>query len=246
MWFRRDLRLRDNPALVAATEHDRRVLGLFVLDPALVKPAGAPRLAVLCRTLDALDRQLGGRLVIRHGDPAIVLPRLCRQVGADAVFCTGDYGPYGTRRDEAAGQALHELAPRGLALNVVDSPYAVPPGTLTNTGGTNYQVYSAFYRAWRAHGWPPPARSVRPGWLTAPSDGIPDEPALPSGLRLPSIGEPAARRAWRAYLAEGIDDYAEQRGRPDTDRTSHMSVHLKWGTIHPRTMLADLATRHET
>jgi deoxyribodipyrimidine photo-lyase len=86
---------------------------------------------------------------------------------------------------------------------------------------------------------------VRPDWLSLRSEPIPDQPQLPSGLRLPAVGEAAARRAWRTYLADGIDHYAEQRDRPDLDRTSHMSVHLKWGTIHPRTMLADLDTRHE-
>ena len=71
MWFRRDLRLQDNPALVEAAEAaDGEVLALFVLDPALTGPSGAPRLAVLHRTLRALDEQLHGRLVIRHGQPA--------------------------------------------------------------------------------------------------------------------------------------------------------------------------------
>jgi deoxyribodipyrimidine photo-lyase len=240
MWFRRDLRLRDNPALLTAAEHDRRVLGLFVLDPQLIRPSGAPRLAVLCRTLAELDRQLDGRLVLRHGDPRQVLPRLCREIGADAVFCTGDYGPYGSSRDEAVADALGTIP-----LHRVGSPYAVPPGSVVNGSGENFKVYSAFYRAWRDRGWPPPVEPARPDWLTAASDGLPDEPELPSGLRLPAVGEAAARRAWRAFRAERIEEYADRRDRPDLDGTSRMSVHLKWGTIHPRTMLADLTDQHE-
>ena len=240
MWFRRDLRLRDNPALLTAAEHDRRVLGLFVLDPQLIRPAGAPRLAVLCRTLAELDRQLDGRLVLRHGDPRQVLPRLCREIGADAVFCAGDYGPYGTSRDEAVADALGTVP-----LHRVGSPYAVPPGSVLNGSGENFKVYSAFYRAWRNRGWPPPVGPARPDWLTAASDGLPDEPELPPGLRLPAVGEAAARRAWRAFRAERIEEYADRRDRPDLDGTSRMSVHLKWGTIHPRTMLADLTDQHE-
>jgi len=239
MWFRRDLRLHDNPALVAAAEPDHRVLGLFVLDPALIRPAGAPRLAVLSRTLHELDQQLGGRLVVRHGDPRTVLPRLCREVGAEAVYCAGDYGPYGARRDEAVTDAL-----RHIPLHRIGSPYAVPPGSVVNGSGEHFKVYSAFYRAWRDRGWPQPARSVRPNWITAASDGPLDEPELPAGLRLPAVGEAAARRAWRSFLAERLDDYADHRDRPDLDRTSHMSVHLKWGTIHPRTMLPELSGRH--
>ena len=106
LWFRRDLRLSDNPALVAATEAGNgSVLGVFVLDPALLRPCGVPRLAVLYRTLRALDSQLGGNLVVRHGRPAAVLAALCREVAAGSVHCAGDYGPYGGRRGRAGADA---------------------------------------------------------------------------------------------------------------------------------------------
>jgi deoxyribodipyrimidine photo-lyase len=241
MWFRRDLRLQDNPALSEAARHDHQVLALFVLDPALLAPAGAPRRAVLYRTLRALDDQLGGALVVRHGRPEQVLPAVCAEVGADAAFCAADYGPYGSRRDE---RVLAAMAPT--ALHPVGSSYAVPPGRVRNGSGENYKVYSAFYRAWRERGWPPPAAAARPDWLRAPSDGIPADPELPPSLILPSVGEPAARAAWRAYRDSGLTSYAEVRDRPDLDSTSHMSVHLKWGTLHPRTMLADLGPADET
>ncbi|MDQ6798717.1 MAG: deoxyribodipyrimidine photo-lyase, partial [Actinomycetota bacterium] len=67
LWFRRDLRLSDHPALTAATQSADQVLPLFVLDPRLVDTAGAPRLAFLYRCLHDLDESLGGRLVMRHG-----------------------------------------------------------------------------------------------------------------------------------------------------------------------------------
>ena len=241
MWFRRDLRLLDNPALVAATEAgDGSMLGVFVLDPALLRPSGAPRLAVLYRTLRALDSQLGGNLVVRHGPPATVLGELCREVAADSVHCAADFGPYGGRRDQAVADALGDLP-----LHRTGSAYAVAPGSVVNGSGESFKVYSAFYRAWRQHGWPQPARSVRPRWISARSDGLPADPELPDGLRLPDVGEAAARQTWRRFVADRIEDYADQRDRPDLDRTSHMSVHLKWGTIHPRTLLADLGPRHE-
>ncbi len=246
MWFRRDLRLSDNPALIAATEAgDGAVLGVFVLDPALLRPSGAPRLAVLYRTLRALDDQLGGNLVVRHGRPATVLAELCREVAAGSVHCAADFGPYGAERDQAVADALGD-ASDGVELRRTGSPYAVPPGSVRNGSGENFKVYSAFYRAWRNRGWPAPVGSVGPRWIPARSDGLPADPELPDGLQLPSVGEAAARQAWRSFLAERIDSYAEDRDRPDLDRTSHMSVHLKWGSIHPRTLLADLGERHET
>ena len=242
MWFRRDLRLHDNPALVAAVDaSDDGVAGVFVLDPALTKPSGAPRLAVLYRTLRALDEQLGGNLIVRHGTPADVLPKLAAELGADSVHCAHDFGPYGRERDDAVAEALQDVS-----LTRTGSPYAVPPGSVRNGSGSNYQVYSPFYRAWKDRGWPEPVRSVRPDWVSAPSDGVPADPELPAELDLPEVGEPAARAQWRDFLDGPIESYADDRDRPDREGTSRMSRHLKWGTIHPRTMLADLTPKHDT
>jgi len=241
MWFRRDLRLLDNPALLAATEAgDGSVLGVFVLDPALIGPSGAVRLAVLCRTLRALDAQLGGNLVVRHGKPATVLAELCGEVAAGSVHCAADFGPYGAARDEAVAEALPAPLVR------TGSAYAVPPGRLANASGGAFQVYSAFYRSWLARGWPAPAPAARTSWLPGVrSDGIPADPALPAELGLPEVGEAAAAQAWQAFRDGPIEQYQHERNRPDRAGTSRMSVHLKWGAAHPRTLLADLEPRHE-
>ncbi|MEO6501370.1 MAG: deoxyribodipyrimidine photo-lyase [Jatrophihabitantaceae bacterium] len=243
MWFRRDLRLLDNPALIAATEDgDGSVLGVFVLDPALLAPSGTARLAVLYRTLRALDSQLDGNLVVRHGRPATVLDEVCREVAAGSVHCAADFGPYGAARDEAVAQALP------VPLVRTGSPYAVPPGRLVNASGAGFQVYSAFYRAWLARGWPEPAPAARTNWLPAGQtrgDGIPADPPLPERLRLPEVGEPAAGKAWRSFRDGPIERYRHDRNRPDRAGTSRMSVHLKWGTVHPRTLLADLRPQDE-
>jgi deoxyribodipyrimidine photo-lyase len=243
MWFRRDLRLLDNPALVAATEAGGgSVLGVFVLDPALLAPSGAARLAVLYRTLRALDSQLGGRLMVRQGKPATVLGELCREVAADSVHCAADFGPYGAARDEAVAQALPAPLVR------TGSAYAVPPGQIVNASGANFQVYSAFYRAWLARGWPEPAPPAGTSWLPVEDlrrDDIPADPPLRPQLRLPEVGEAAAAQAWRAFRDGQLERYREDRNRPDRSGTSRMSVHLKWGATHPRTLLADLSQRHE-
>jgi deoxyribodipyrimidine photo-lyase len=68
-----------------------------------------------------------------------------------------------------------------------------------------------------------------------------DDAPIPAGLRLPAAGESAAHRRWRYFLERQLGDYAITRDHPDLEGTSRMSTHLKWGEIHPRTMLADLA-----
>ncbi|WP_338181627.1 deoxyribodipyrimidine photo-lyase [Jatrophihabitans sp.] len=237
LWLRRDLRLGDHPALHAAAA-DGPVVPLFVLDPALIAAAGAPRLAFLYRSLRALDAATGGALVIRTGAPDEVVPAVVRAAKAGSVHISADFGPYGQRRDAAVADALGDVP-----LVRTGSPYAVAPGRVSKGDGTPYKVYTPFYRAWLAHGWRAPAGAADPAWHRLPSDAIPDDPVLPDGLVLPEAGEAAALAAWRAYA---VGHYAEVRDRPDLDQTSRMSPYLKWGAIHPRTMLAELTESDET
>src|SRR4051794_27697408 len=102
MWFRRDLRLADNPALLdAVAAGDGSVLGLFVLDPALWDKAGAPRRDHVLASLRSLSESMDGNLVVRRGDPAEVVPELAAEIGAASVHLAADFGPYGGRRDAA-------------------------------------------------------------------------------------------------------------------------------------------------
>jgi deoxyribodipyrimidine photo-lyase len=243
LWFRRDLRLGDNPALLAARDaagDDDGVLPLFVLDDALRKPSGAPRLAFLYRSLRALDDALGGRLVVLRGRPENVVPRVAREVGAGSVHVAADFGPYGTTRDAAVEAAL----PEGVALVRTGSPYAIAPGRVRKPDGTPFRVYTPYYRAWVRHGWRAPADRAEPRWLTGVrSTGVPKDPDLPAGLDLPDAGEEAALARWAAFRDGPLRDYEQRRNRPDQPGTSRLSVHLKYGTVHPRTLLADLGGR---
>lgn len=246
LWFRRDLRLRDHPALHEAAK-DGPVVALFVLDPALLKPAGAPRVAFLYRSLRALDADLrshGGALVVRRGKPENVVPTVVREAEAGSVHVSADFGPYGSRRDEAVAGALGDVP-----LVRTGSPYAVSPGRVVKPDGGVYKVYTPYYRAWTRHGWHSPAAAVagRVDWHTGLSGiDIPQDPALPAGLELPDAGEQAALKAWQAYHRDSLASYGSDRDRPDLDRTSRMSVYLKYGAIHPRTLLADLGRGDDT
>jgi deoxyribodipyrimidine photo-lyase len=247
VWFRRDLRVRDQPTFLAAADASARGLALFVLDPALLRPSGAARRTVLYRCLGALDESLGGRLLVVRGEPADVVPRVAAAVDAPAVHVAADFGPYGRTRDEAVEKALTD---HGLALVRTGSPYAVAPGRVTKPDGTPYRVFSPYRRAWERHGWRAPAdtdaRTV--AWIDpSEKDGgprrvlIPDDDRVPGDL--PPAGENVALARWREFLADGVGAYQRSRNRPDQPGTSRMSVHLKYGTVHPRTLLADLAGR---
>ena len=83
LWLRRDLRLADAPALLAARDAADEVLPLFVLDDALRGPSGAPRLAFLYRCLRELEERTDGRLRLLTGRPEQVVPRVVRELSAD-------------------------------------------------------------------------------------------------------------------------------------------------------------------
>src|SRR4051812_11373424 len=145
VWFRRDLRVADQPTFVAAAGSASRALALYVLDPALQAPSGSRRRTFLHRCLRALDESLGGRLLVVRGDPADVVPRIATAVGASSVHVAADYGPYGRRRDEAVEKALGD---GGVDLVRSGSPWFTEPGSITKSDGEPYKVFTPFSREW--------------------------------------------------------------------------------------------------
>ena len=245
LWFRRDLRLSDHPALVEAVQaagSDGQVVALFCVDERLWGPAGANRRAFLLGCLRALNETIGGRLVLRAGDPVAVVAAVAAEADASRIFVTADFAPYGTERDERVERAL---ADAGRVLVRVGSPYAVEPGTVLNGSGQPYKVFTPYSKAWRNRGWPTSInapRSVR--WAELPSDPWPE--AAASAAVQPEPGETAAKLVARRFYDHHLADYLEQRDAPGADATSRLSPYLKWGCIHPRQLLKNLgASRAE-
>ena len=237
MWFRRDLRLTDHPALLEAMAAGPEVVGLFVIDPTFFESAGDVMRAYQLDALRALDAAMGGRLTVRIGDPKTVVPGVAAECGATSVHISADFEPAGHARDEAVQAAL---AASGVDLVRTGSPYAVAPGRVLKDDGTAYRVYTPFYKGWLRHGWRGPAGDARAArWLALGSDSLPARPDLP-GTVLPAAGEAAALARWEWFQHNGLADYADQRDRPDIDGTSQLSGYLRFGELHPRTLLAGL------
>jgi deoxyribodipyrimidine photo-lyase len=251
VWFRRDLRVRDHPALHGAASDADRVVPLFVVDPSITggSAASGPRahfLAGCLRELDAALRERGGRLVVRHGDPAEVLVALAEEVGADAVRWTSDASPYARRRDERVTKALDDAG-----IRAVPSPgqYVADPSEPRTGQGKPYTVFSPFGRTWdhqtrRAILDAPRELSVPQvsgEGLPSPDDlGADGAPDVPEPFAQP--GEEAGLKVARAWLDGPIQDYDDLHdvlaGKPGSSRpaggTSGLSPHLRWGTVSPR------------
>jgi deoxyribodipyrimidine photo-lyase len=247
VWFRRDLRLADNPALAAAVAHGD-VLPLFVLDERLLSSPrmGAPRLAYLVGALRALDRRLrraGAPLVVRRGDPRALVPQLVRETAAAAVHCNADVTPYATGRD---AEVAERLAATGVPLERSWGTLVHPPTAIRTGAGRPYRVFTPFFRTWRAE--------ERTAPLPAPDDlsspAVPSDP-LPTLTDLTPLpwdgdldaGEEAAGARLERFLAEGVETYESGRDRLAEPGTSILSADLKYGCLSARQVLDRLDRR---
>lgn len=236
VWFRRDLRLIDNPAWSTATGAHDRVVALFVLDPLLFNRVSSRRQAMLIGNLRALDddlRAVGGRLRIERGDPGAALPRAFDEVEAETVHANRDVTPYAVRRDAAVAS---ELASR---VRGYDGNYVVRPGTVLAASGRPYQVFTPFHRKWLEM-MPPSVPAAAPVAI----DDHPGDPLPETGPATITPGTAASLRRLEAYV-DNVDRYPDTRDRPDLDLTSRLSIDLKWGTLGPRTVVDAIGAESE-
>lgn len=230
VWFRRDLRVADHPALAAAADRGNAVC-LFVVDPGILgrRHHDAPaRVAFLRAGLEALDAELrarGGRLVVRHGDPALVLPGVAAETGADRVHVTREISPLGRTRDARVQAAL---AAAGVEMVKYGGDLIVAPEDLPGPAGNGYRVFTPFYRVWRKapipHEVPAPERLTDPGIASDAATGLPDaDPPIPAGPA-------AARDRLDAFIAsQDVDYYRDERDLVAEDTTSRLSPYLRFG-----------------
>ncbi len=236
IWFRRDLRIGDHPALLEAIKNSDEIVPLFILDKQQIEEAGAKLLAYMGQSLRALDESLGNKLHIIEGDQVEVLKDLIARYNVKEVHISDEYERYGAARDARVEAA-------GIPLVRTGSPYAVKPGRVIKpSDGTPYRVYTPFYRAWRTHGYRGPVAA--PKEIKAPTPpaeyrAFPDFP-FPDGVQVIEAGEAAALRRFKEFKKKGLDSYDENRNFASIDGTSKMSTYLKFGEIHPRTLLDGL------
>jgi deoxyribodipyrimidine photo-lyase len=238
-WLRNDLRLTDNAALTAAAAQGP-VIFLFVLDdetPGEWRLGGASRWW-LHKSLEALAAK--APLVLRRGAADRVIAQVLKESGAGSVHFTRDYAPWsdGLERrvkeaSEAAGATCHRYG--GFLLH--------EPESIRNGSGEPYRVYTPFSKACFAAGEPKPLKPVPKftTWTGAlESDRLSDWGLLPvkpdwaKGMAAHwTPGEAGAAERLEAFIADGLEYYADERDRPGRDVTSRLSPHLRYGEISP-------------
>lgn len=247
LWFRRDLRLADNPALHAAVRSGRPLVCVYVRDRESghrYSPGSASDwwLHHSLTSLSADLRKRGGQpIALIEGDPEVAIPELAQKLGAAEVFWNQTGWPCQNARDSRIADTLKDdgIKPRGFR-----GVTLVHPPELLNGSGKPYKVFSAFWRA--------ALKELAPKDALPAPDSLPDGPdcdgaTLEDWGLLPSKpnwakgfaerwtpGEAAARKQLDAFLKDDLADYPTHRDRPDLDETSRLSPHLAWGEISPR------------
>ncbi|MCC9620174.1 DNA photolyase family protein [Thalassospira sp. MA62] len=258
MWFRSDLRLGDNPALLAAQkwaeDNNGSVLPVFILDDVISDQLGGATRWWLERSLSALDDALGRcatakssgdgahNLHLFKGDADVVLDKLIDDHGIGAVFWNRLYDPQSTERDKQIKSALLD---RGLSCESFKASLLFEPWEVKTGSGTDFKVYSPF---WRACQKMPPPRAPRkaPDTVDLSDVKLADATTL-SALDLGpkpfdwanglserfTPGEQGAKDQLFDFIDQRLDDYADLRDRPDHRVTSELSPHLRFGEISP-------------
>ena len=232
VWFRRDLRLADHPALADAAAAGP-VTCVFVVDPAILgrrhhrSPNRLAFLAAGLRALDAGLRERGSGLHVLEGDPAAVLPELARAHAADRVRALREITPLGRARDERVGRTLAAV---GVAFTPEPGDLVAEPEDLPGPSGEGYQVFTPFSRAWFA--LPLPDHVPAPERIAGSAPPPPVLPGLPDAAPPRPAGPDAAADCLARFIREGrADAYEDRRDDLAGDATSTLSPYLRFGMM---------------
>jgi deoxyribodipyrimidine photo-lyase len=237
LWLRQDLRLHDQPALVAAA-HEGPVIPVYVLDddgPGAWKIGEAQRwwlhhsLAALAEALEAK----GSRLILRRGKAAEVLAEIADEAGADLIHAIRHYEPWWRKAEAALGDRLC----------LHDGNHLARLEDVTTGAGGQFRIYSSFWKGLQSH-LPPEEPLPVPRHIPAP-DRWPKSETLGSWHLLPTKPDWSGGFDWTPGEAEALakvkaldlDGYDDRRNMPaDTEGTSRLSPHLHFGEVSPRTV----------
>ncbi|MGY4396147.1 deoxyribodipyrimidine photo-lyase [Sphingomonas sp. UYAg733] len=239
LWLRRDLRLHDQAALIAAA-HEGPVIPVYILDddtPKHRRMGGASRwwLHHSLKSLDADLRAKGSRLILRRGKADEVLSALAKETGATRVHCLRHYEPWWRNAEMVVARTLDLVRH--------DGNYLLPPGVVTTGAGQPYKIYTPFWRALDAH-MPPPPPAPMPHAIPTPDhwpksdalgdfDLLPHKPDWATGFAKEwTPGEDGARERLDDFVPIAAA-YDTARNLPSDEGSSRLSPHLHFGEISP-------------
>jgi deoxyribodipyrimidine photo-lyase len=245
-WCRRDFRIADNPALFRAAKSGLPVVPVCFLSKWRGSHTwtGPQRQHFLCGCIASFSRNLetiGGRLIIRRGDPVAGLRKIIRESRAVAVHFNEDPDPFGKLVESRVREMCVDL---GIECQGHPDASLHGPNEVLTLSGQPYKVFTPYSRNWL--GLPKAPPHGKPTALMTPGnlDSLPLPTVENWGLatpdaRIPESGERAARARLKRAVAGKIQAYAEKRDFPAEDGTSRISQDLRYGLISIRTVFAE-------
>ena len=235
-WFRRDLRLVDNHALYEALRQSHQVLPVFIFDTHILKDIRDPqdkRVQFIYQELSVINKkleELGCAVHFYYGEPVKIFEKLCRKIPNGAVFANEDYEPYGRSRDQGVAAVL---AAKKIPFLLFQDHVICRPDEVLKNDGKPYTIYTPYMNKWREV-------LGKKTISLFPSEKLLKKfaPGYPTrALSLEDIGFRPLECTYpdRKVSGELLRSYAKTRDRiPDEAGTSHLGLHLRFGTISIR------------
>jgi deoxyribodipyrimidine photo-lyase len=248
VWFRQDLRVQDNTALIEALAQGYAILPVFVLDDlnAGTWERGAASRWWLHESLKNLNHKLNEKLIFRAGDARTIIPDIAQETGAQAVFWNRCYEPWRTQRDRTIKDKLKSL---NIAAQSFKDRQLWEPWEILNADSTPYRVFTPFDRkGCLGSEITPPEPKICDTQNIIYADTTADKQTLESLKLLPNIpwyqsfsahwtvGEDGALAQLNEFLINGLNGYKNDRNRPDLLKISRLSPHIHFGEISIRTI----------
>ena len=241
-WFRQDLRISDNPALTSATQLGE-VFPVYIFDTVNSGeyPMGAVQKIWLHYSLKALNKALGGKLLVYSGDPLKILSELITEYQIDKVFWNRCYEPWQIARDKKIKAELNKKDKEVLSFN---GSLLWEPWEVLKKDGSPYKVFTPFFRRGCLSAKEPrlpisaPANlsfndSIITGLKIDELNLVPDEPWVKKIIQKWQIGEDFAQEKVTEFVKNGLKDYKDGRNFPSKTNVSRLSPHLHWGEVSP-------------
>lgn len=242
-WLRRDLRLFDNVALYHALKGKYPVLPVFIFDTNILEKLpdkSDKRVFFIYHTLEGLNTILkdnGSALYVLHNTPLAAFEKICDDFSVKEVFTNHDYEPYSTERDTAISNFLKN---KNISFHTYKDQVIFERSEVMKPGGAPYTVFTPYSKKWKQK-----YTEEKPGPFL--SEEYFNNLAKIKPFAFPSVKELGFEKPGMAIPEPTIDErvirhYHETRNMPAITGTSHLSIHLRFGTVSIR-QLAKLAKR---
>lgn len=233
-WFRRDLRLTDNVGLMNAIGSGKKVQCVFIFDANILDqlPEDDARVTFIHDQLSSIDKALkknGSSLLVRKGSPVEIWKELLADDSFSEIYVNRDYEPYARERDK---QVYEYCEANGIIYTSYKDQVIFERNEVVKDDGKPYTVYTPFKKKWRSHFRKEMINEAKVN--LNPASFVQKQYALPS---LEEIGFKRSEITVEPYTLNVVPDYDLMRNDPAADKTSYLSVHLRFGTVSIREII---------